>query len=218
MASLLPENQTITKMLGIRSVVQDENAGSRFGEGTRNKENAGRSTVFGGKAALQPLGVSTRKALGNITNMKGGENAMPGPALKPGASSSKEGRRVLGDITNSGASKRPFEQSKSKPALQPSSHSTQQPLQPVIRAPIVTRSKAEIYADEGIERLAGKSWRELEAERKQREDAEIQSRVHRLTSSLPVWRPSIKSTKVSSMLHAVNPGHTHACLLSMSMS
>lgn len=156
-----------------------------------------------GKPASQPLAGNVRRALGNITNTssRGSENVPAGQqATKPGLNGGKEGRRALGDITNSALSKstsRSNEPAKSKLFQHPT---IQKPLNPVsasTRAPLTTRSKADIYADDGIEHLAGKSWVELEAERKQRETADIENRVRKLTMGLPVWRPTITCCQVS---------------------
>lgn len=40
-----------------------------------------------------------------------------------------------------------------------------------------------MYAEDGIERMAGKTWRELEKEQRQRDDAEIEERVRAINSA-----------------------------------
>ena len=50
------------------------------------------------------------------------------------------------------------------------------------------RSRAEDYAAEGIEKLCGKGWAQLEAERLQAQEDEINSRVTLLTCPTG-WRP-----------------------------
>lgn len=200
-------------MLDVRPALlvrgQDENAGPSLA--IRNKENA-LGVGFGlGKPSVQPLG--TRKALGNITNTSGsklGENAG-----KPGLPApSKEGRRALGDITNSGPSLRQplgglaLKPSSSKPLgtlPQPLKLPLQQRAAPVLTSipvPAQQRSKAEVYAEAGIERLAGKSWAEQEADRQRKENAEISGRVTRFTSGLASWRPATFSPASSSKVRA----------------
>ena len=125
---------------------------------------------------------SARKALGNITNRatQQQENATPfknTPAV-PGH------RKALGDITNAstaatGLASRPLpdkqaqqKSSTAKPKL--SKHKT----------------KAEIYAKDGVERLAGKTRSQLEADREHRDMQDASSRAAHI-ASLCSLRPSV---------------------------
>ncbi|BDA47937.1 hypothetical protein COCOBI_11-1940 [Coccomyxa sp. Obi] len=125
----------------------------------------GKSFVTGGKTP----GLGRRKALGNITNTER-KPVDTAPALKP--------RKALGDITNatpvqpSHANTKKSDANVKKPAL-PLAHAKEVALQRL----------ADIYAEDGIERMAGKTWRELEKEQRQRDDAEIEERVRAINSA-----------------------------------
>lgn len=151
---------------------QDENASTSF-EVRGNKENPG--SVLGGKGAAgvkQPL-VAARKALGNITNTTAKQ--APG-AAEPG----KTVRKALGDISNSVAKK----DGQLKEALKPPAAA------PVVQTAAAPKSKAEIFAEDGVEKLAGKGWDELERERELREQAEIKQRVRMSAAALAQAWPS----------------------------
>ncbi|KAK9907676.1 hypothetical protein WJX75_007993 [Coccomyxa subellipsoidea] len=124
----------------------------------------GKSFAAGGKTP----GLGRRKALGNITNTdrKPGDNAQ---ALKS--------RRALGDITNA----TPVQPSQSKPkSVEAKLHN---PALPQTHArQVALKSLAELYAEDGVERTAGKGWREMNREQQQRDDADINRRVAALTS------------------------------------
>ncbi|KAF5832932.1 hypothetical protein DUNSADRAFT_11012 [Dunaliella salina] len=179
----------------------DENAGLMH-HGIHDKENSSSFVVGGsrglagsgaGKNVLQPP--SGRKALGNITNTtsKQQPGSSFGGAPEKGGKAAAPARRAFGvDITNSGALKQqqqpPGDPSsvKRKPlqALEP-----QQPPQTCSKQQLLPKSKAEVYAEGGVERLAGKSFREQEVDRLQREERDIDQRVKQLTSAMSMWKP-----------------------------
>ena len=177
-----------------------------------DKENARSCLPVSSKAAssitLKPqtmhqlLGqASSRKALGNITNI----NAT---AKQDGAMSADKKnvallkpRRALGDITNSAAGPSrglptPGGVVKPKAAAAPHAAEPRHALfqqQPETAAPRPTEAttKAELFARGGIERMAGKGWAQLEAERLREEDSAIKQRVRMLAAALPPWRTPI---------------------------
>ena len=57
------------------------------------------------------------------------------------------------------------------------------------------KSKIDIWAEEGIENLAGKSWREMQKDREALQDREISERIRRALTSKPV-RPFIASIPI----------------------
>lgn len=162
----------------------------------------------GGKSALQPQSGSVRKALGNITNtgtkQAGSQGFGADKASSKPAPGSAQPRRAFGvDITNNSASA--LKQQQQAPPSEPSlkrkpfqpletqqQQAAQQPSQPSVR-PQQPRSKAEVFAEDGIERLAGKSFREQEADRLAREEQEIEERVRQLTSAMSMWKPQAVS-------------------------
>lgn len=199
-------------------LLQDENAFSSLGPQRMNKENGegvlvGRgarafgAALSGGKAGVQPLGAVPRKALGNITNATSSKSQQQLGGDGPDKSGSgKEGvRRAFAELTNNaGAAAGPNSSGKGGfggGAAKP------QPLQQLQPAPLGSRSvhtaprdfpsagkapsKAELYALGGVERLAGKGWAQLEAERRQREVAGVQQRVKAALGSTSALRPSL---------------------------
>ena len=57
------------------------------------------------------------------------------------------------------------------------------------------KSKIDIWAEEGIENLAGKSWREMQKDREALQDREISERIRRALTSKPV-RPFTASVSI----------------------
>lgn len=185
--------------------LHDENAGAGLLRSFRDKENgpagaglgnskplfgkASTTSLLGGKLNQSSAPLGTRKALGNITNTNGGSDPsenMGGKLLGKGAAVKPEGRRAFGDLTNSAlsASTRPAPAKPSlslnqslKPATQVSAKSAVQPPQ----------SKAEKLAAGGIERLAGKSWAQMEAERVASQEKNLQQKVGILKSAIASW-------------------------------
>lgn len=106
-------------------------------------------------------------------------------------------RRAFGvDITNSGALKQqqqpPGGSSVKRKPVQPLEQQQQQSqasFRPQLQQQQQPQSEAELYAEEGVERLAGKSFREQEQDRLQREERELDHRVKHLTSAISMWRP-----------------------------
>lgn len=181
-------------MLQSLNPLQDENS-QPYGVGTRQGLDTGKR--FAGNAANTPLrkpaGLSSaRKALGNITNRSTlqHDNATPFKAT-PGVLGP---RKKLGDITNATPAKpgqlaktlleKSKSQAKTKPAKQ--------------------RSKAEIYAEDGIEILAGKSGQQLEAERQLRDLTDAHTKAAYF-ASLPAFQPpALKWSRVSQRIKVEN--------------
>lgn len=120
--------------------------------------------ALGGKTAPSAAKTGMRKALGNLTNAK----------QQPGASTAGKQRRAFGELWS-------IANNDYKPP------STSQA--PSVAAVAADRSQqiAEQYAAGGVERLAGKGWNQLESERTQREEAEIEASVQRMTAGLSSW-------------------------------
>lgn len=193
-------------MFGVRpqplSTLQDENAGDVHLSMASRKENALGSRTFGdSKAGLGAGGAITtkglsgqRKAFGNITNSFNApsENAAVKPQGKI-APAKPEGRRAFGDLTNnSAASNRTFGAAAAKPAP---SFSLRQPFKssfgkavPVQVPEAVVGPISSSAADgEPVERLAGKGWEQLEAERQVTQSADIEQRAGLLKSAMASW-------------------------------
>ncbi|KAL3142872.1 hypothetical protein ABBQ38_003161 [Trebouxia sp. C0009 RCD-2024] len=130
---------------------------------------------------------SARKALGNITNRatQQQENATPfknTPAV-PGH------RKALGDITNAsiagtGLASRP----------QPEKQAQQKSCAAKPRLS-KHKSKAEIYAKDGVERLAGRSRSQLDADRELRDMQDASSRAAHIASLCALHPPMMKCSK-----------------------
>jgi hypothetical protein len=147
----------------------------------------------GGAGGTQAVQVAPRRALGNITNTSGragggggAENAAdvgakplaPGPPAGPPQPA--PARRVFGiDITNSLGSALARKPDSGKPPpggknnrvapaplAQPGTTPAAAPAL-LVKSASAPRPKAEMWAEEGVERQAGKGWRQLEAERVQ---------------------------------------------------
>lgn len=126
-----------------------------------------------GKTPFAKTGLgSTRKALGNITNRPSNlqDAAIPRSATKAPLTQ----RKTLGDITNTPAKAA----ANLKPALQ----------KPAQQKHAAVRTQAELYAQDGIEKLAGKGKQQLDLEREARDLAEIRSKAAYI-ASLPALRP-----------------------------
>jgi len=135
-----------------------------------------------GQSKLQPIQpLSTRKALGNITNTvksdglgnadKQGGKQVPGPTV---------GRRAFGDITNT-AGPNKAQSADIKPSL-PSTSKTA-PVEVAVAAP-APKTLAETYAEGGVEKPAGKGWHQLEVDRLLREEEQVEQRVAAVTAIL----------------------------------
>ena len=171
-------------MQGLRPLVQDENSLGALPRGGLAPGKLG-GELGGLKAAGLP---GARKALGNITNRGGfGENAPP--AKTPAAAGP---RRALGDTTN--AAKPPGTQQQPRAAEKPAAPAA------AAAAARPMGSLAEAYAAEGVERLAGKGWEELEADRAARADAEMDQRLLAFAAlgkrSLPTFFPLWVSSRL----------------------
>lgn len=174
-------------MLQSLNPLQDENS-QPYSVGIRQGLDTGKR--FAGNAANTPLGKpaglsSARKALGNITNRSTFQHdnatpfkatpAMPGP------------RKKLGDITNATPAK-PGQLAKT---LLEKSKSQGKP------KPAKQRSKAEIYAEDGIEILAGSSGQQLEAGRQLRDLTDAKTKAA-YVASLPAFQPpAMRRSRVS---------------------
>ena len=168
-------------------MIQSENPGLRSSLKAFDKENA-HSNLPVSKAAmnvpvkhqlLQPA--STRKALGNITNISN-SSKQEVPSADKKNSVLLPPRRALGDITNSAApsKKLPLPTPEIvKPKL--NAVTTADP-RPSARAS-ATMLRAEQFALDDIERSAGKTWTQLESERHQEQENTINQRVKQLTTA-----------------------------------
>lgn len=172
----------------LRAPAQDENAGPRMTTVSKQGASLGSDVP----PSLKGAGLRPRLALSNISN-----GPRPAPAAPAGkqAAPTKLGRRALGDITNAQR-----EQSKApasdtlKPAMQssaptPSSAQLKLPTDSGTHMPAM-RSLAEQYAADGVEKLAGKSWDQQEAERQQQQAAWAAARL-KLFMQMPTWRPHV---------------------------
>ena len=168
-------------------MIQSENPGLRSSLKAFDKENA-HSNLPVSKAAmnvpvkhqlLQPA--STRKALGNITNISN-SSKQEVPSADKKNSVLLPPRRALGDITNSAApsKKLPLPTPEIvKPKL--NAVTTAEP-RPSAKAS-ATMLRAEQFALDDIERSAGKTWTQLESERHQEQENTINQRVKQLTTA-----------------------------------
>ena len=158
-------------MLHSRRPLQDENSSVYVNPKlARDTENVG--------LPLKTAAKGPRKALGNITNVAArGEVLLQG---KTPASALPQQRKLrpLGDITNL------------KPTVKPPIH---KPARESVAAAFAANKsdidrRAELYATEGIESLAGKGWKQLQLEAVQREDQAIAARVAAI-ASIPYHAP-----------------------------
>lgn len=153
---------------------------------------------------------SARKALGNITNRatQQQENATPfknTPAV-PGH------RKALGDITNAsiagtGLASRP----------QPEKQAQQKSCAAKPRLS-KHKSKAEIYAKDGVERLAGRSRSQLDADRELRDMQDASSRAAHIASLCALHPPMMKCSKVCIVFSSLLTQVFLCCCGSRSMS
>jgi len=190
----LPGGAPFSGMLQSLNPLQDENS-QPYGAGIRQALDTGKR--FAGNASNTPLGKpaglsSARKALGNITNRSTiqHDNATPFKAtpavLGP--------RKKLGDITNATPAK-PGQLAKT---LLEKSRSQAKPKS------AKQRSKAEIYAEDGIEILAGRSGQQLEAERQLRDLTDAKTNAAYF-ASLPAFQPpAMKWSRVSQRIRVEN--------------
>ena len=131
--------------------------------------------------------LAPRRALGDLTNATPARPGL-GPIKTPAPG--RTGRRALGDITNA------------TPGTQPATAKAAPP-----RAQ--ARPLEEVYAEEGVERLAGKGWSEQEEEREARQAAERAARLDVIMSSL---YPSRASLLVSCSIQEANCDAKHLLL------
>lgn len=161
-------------MLHSLNPLQDENS-QPYVTNKRLATDATRKLLgpAGGTPLSKQAGLSSaRKALGNITNRATHqqENATPfknTPAV-PGH------RKALGDITNASAAGTGLA---SRPLLDKQAQRSS--IKPKLAK---HKSKAEIYAKDGVERLAGKSCAQLEADRELRDVQDASSRAAHFAS------------------------------------
>jgi hypothetical protein len=172
--------------ISLQRRVHDENAGVVGGAGLNNKPGLGAA----GGSSLKPGPLSARKAFGNITNKA--QDAGGGGGAGGGGATVK--RRALGELSGN----RPASQPPAAPAAKPSAR------QPFGAAPAPAAQQraaaaaapaaqqpldlAQRYALGGVERPAGKTWRELEEEREAADEAAAAAAAQRLTARLGSWR------------------------------
>lgn len=186
-------------MLQSLNPLQDENS-QPFGLKGRqdlDRRTGGLGRTPGGKTPFgKQLGpTSTRKALGNITNRPSGlqQESFPKSASKPGLAQ----RKTLGDITNT---------TPAKPALSAKAL-PQKAVLPKVSASISSRvqpqSQAELYAQDGVEKLAGKGKQQLDSEREARDLADIRYKAAYIASLPALHPPVMRWSKVRRLLIAV---------------
>ena len=208
----LPLN--LAAMQGLRPYVQDENSMAHMRAGVLGKGVLGGDAGGGGTAYTKAKGTpgfpSARKALGIISNRAfDAENAVPGKTPAAGALP----RRALGDITNAGTAglksqlrQAPLE----KPAAMPSCRAAGPA---TVMAAAGPSSRAEEYAEGGVERLAGKGWDQLECDRLAQQDAEISARLAHVAtfsrqpvpSFFPLW---VRHLQLKQQLQGLGAGAT----------
>lgn len=149
-------------MQGLRPVAhhQDENSLAHFPPNFGSKLSSKGEFLTGKATAVLP---GQRKALGNITN-RGFEGENPAPSKTPSVAK----RRALGDITNSSVNSQ-----LQRKAVTVAKVESQQSA----AAATGVSEKAALWAEEGVERLAGKDWQELESDRQRRVMEEIDERM-----------------------------------------
>lgn len=165
-------------MQGLRPLEahQDENSGavlrSNF-KGGLGFGDTGRSAGFGAKGTPHGNAPSARKALGNITN-----HGFQGVAL-PGKTPVNTVRKALGNITNAGVAG-----ADARPA----------PMGAVACKAWDVEQRIDELSAGGVEKLAGKGWKDLEREREAQADAEILQRATALAAygkrALPNYFPA----------------------------
>lgn len=192
-------------MQGIRPL-NDENSMAHLHRPVLGNGKGGRAAEGVGLAAKTPgFQPSARKALGNITNRGSGLEQGP-PGKTPAASTAP--RRALGDITNAGSVAAGPLRPADKPAA-PGPSSCAKPLPSTAHDRVAsTSSRLDELAADGVERLAGRSWEQLEVDRDAMADAEISARLEALAtlprrsmpSFFPLWNASLTSLEQSGQL------------------
>eukprot|EP00798_Chlamydomonas_sp_ICE-L_P000299 gene299-1633_t len=187
-------------MLQSIRLTQDENAGGVF-QSAFDKENAGSVLRKPGLSGTKP-GLSSsnngRRALGNITNLKQAADLKSSSGDKDGKGGGKEGsmpaRRAFGDITNRapqqgarGGGGLGGPSSKPKPALTQRANpmTNANPMSSIRSTTVTAQPEASHRGLDGIERLAGKGWKELEADRVEQEEWLICQRVKAAAMVVP---------------------------------
>lgn len=175
-------------MLRSLNPLQDENS-QPYAAGKRQGLDAGKR--FAGNTSNTPLGKpaglsSARKALGNITN----RSALQQDTATPfkGTPAFLGQRKTLGDITNATPAK----------SGQLATTLLEKPKGSQAKPKVAKqKSKAEVYAEDGVECLAGKSRQQLDAERELRHFTDAKTRAAYF-ASLPAFRPPVmRWSKVS---------------------
>jgi hypothetical protein len=168
-------------MEGVRPVQlpQDENSSALLGRtlGAAKSHFGGGDAKFGkGTPAANAKGLSSaRKAFGNITNQGPAHPSSVQPS-KTSANAPATARKALGDITNSAKPSQEQQQGTGQPKAEKPSAS-------IDEAVAAERDRlAELYAKDGVEKLAGKGWKELQADMEARENAEIMDRLLRIVN------------------------------------
>ena len=98
-------------------------------------------------------------------------------------------RRALGDITNATPARGVVAGSKASAAKSAAHFAAADPT-PTAKHHSIAQAQIEAWAEEGVESRAGKSWAVLEAERRRRDDADIDACVEATLSSLAPRRPA----------------------------
>ena len=177
-------------MLHSLNPLQDENSqpyvpNKRLGtEATKRILAPAGGTPLNKQAGLS----SARKALGNITNKAVQQQEHATPFKNTPAVYGQ--RKALGDITNAtpagtGPAGRPLheKQAQQKSSAAKSRLSKQ-------------KSKVEMYAEDGVERLAGRSQSQLEADRELRDMQDASSRAAHIASLCSLPPPVMQWSKV----------------------
>ncbi len=150
-----------------------------------DKENVAARGSYPSKAAMNLPPASSRKGVSK--GLVESAEKRPAAAMLP--------RRALGDITNSAAPKRlPPSEVKPRPPVEVKQREVPASRHAAARTEAVAMSKAELYAQDGVEKPAGKDWAQLEAERKREEDSGINQRVKLFATAL--WRTPMGSLRV----------------------
>ena len=176
-------------MLHRLNPLQDENS-QPYVPGKRTGNDVAKR--FAGHAGSTPAGKqvgpsSARKALGNITNRTATVQQEGATPFK-GTPGLLGPRKTLGDITNVTPGQI------AKPVLAKQAQQRGSIARPRLAK---HRSKAEIYAEEGVERLAGKGKQQLEAEREHRDLADAKWKAAHIASLPALQPPILQRPKVS---------------------
>jgi hypothetical protein len=151
-------------------------------------ENAGTAPVLANNKPVQqgssgslmaPGPLSARKAFGNITNKSQQQQDASGGGAGAGA---VKPRRALGELSTN----KPAQQ-QGAPGPSAAKPRQAQP-QPALQQKQQDRDLAACYAASGVERAAGKTWRQMEDARDAEEEAAAAAAARQLTAKLAGWR------------------------------